>query len=144
MDRTGYGFTLAIDFDGTICEHKFPAIGEPKRSVKRVMKALHDAGCKIIIYSCRCNPSLPDFPKYQDEMEAWLKEQELPYDEIWKGIGKPIAHVYIDDRGIPFTGWADALNMVINLAKMPDKLKEDENAIQPVQEKDGKERNTTA
>lgn len=25
-------YIIAVDFDGTICENKYPAIGEPRRS----------------------------------------------------------------------------------------------------------------
>ena len=31
-------FTMAIDFDGTLCEDKFPEIGSPKQDVIDLVK----------------------------------------------------------------------------------------------------------
>jgi len=114
---------LIIDFDGTICENKFPAIGEPKPQAIEVMQALDKAGFKIVIHTCRANPEISGQKKsdqYIKEMEDWLKENKIPYDEVWRGVGKPIGHLYIDDHAFPFTGWGatlDALLTMVNYIK---------------------------
>jgi hypothetical protein len=109
---------LIVDFDGTICEHAFPAIGEPKPKAVEVMQALDKAGFKIIIHTCRSNPEISGQEKsdqYIKEMEDWLKEKQIPYDEVWRGTGKPIGHLYIDDHAIPFTSWDAALDMILTM-----------------------------
>lgn len=47
-------YTLCVDFDGTIVEHKFPEIGELKAGVKEAMLKLHDH-FDIVISSCRAS-----------------------------------------------------------------------------------------
>lgn len=117
---------LIIDFDGTICEHQFPEIGEPKEKAIEVMQALDKAGFKIVIHTCRANPSIGGqeaSDKYVQEMEDWLKENKIPYDEVWRGIGKPIGHLYIDDHALPFLGWAVTLEGILKMMGLMKKSK---------------------
>ena len=44
---------LALDFDGTIVEHKFPDIGALKPNVVGVINQLFNEGYYIIIWTCR-------------------------------------------------------------------------------------------
>ena len=44
---------IVIDFDGTICEHKFPDIGEPMPGVKEALETLKKSGFRIIVHTCR-------------------------------------------------------------------------------------------
>lgn len=47
--------TIAVDFDGTLCENGFPEIGEPKPLVIEYIKRQAAAGAHIILYTCREN-----------------------------------------------------------------------------------------
>lgn len=47
------GKVIAVDFDGTLCENKFPEIGEPKKDIIDAVKKLRQQGNKIILWSCR-------------------------------------------------------------------------------------------
>ena len=49
MEKT----SIVIDFDGAICEHKFPDIGEPTPDVGEALETLKKAGYRIIIHTCR-------------------------------------------------------------------------------------------
>jgi hypothetical protein len=112
---------LMIDFDGTICENKFPEIGEPKPKAIEVMQALDKSGFKIVIHTCRANPEIAgqeESNRYIKEMEDWLKENKIPYDDVWKGVGKPIGHLYIDDNALPFLGWAVTLEGILTMMKL--------------------------
>lgn len=44
---------FAIDFDGTIVEHKYPEIGALKPSAKQVINELYGKGHYIIIWRSR-------------------------------------------------------------------------------------------
>jgi hydroxymethylpyrimidine pyrophosphatase-like HAD family hydrolase len=44
---------IAIDFDGTIVEHEFPAIGKLRDNAFEVLKRLKKQGHKLILWTCR-------------------------------------------------------------------------------------------
>lgn len=85
-----------IDFDGTIC----PNSGNPPSPhCIRVINSLKAHNHQIVIYSCRSNPEcVEDYVVATDEMIAYLKEYNIPYDSI--RYGKPFFNHYIDDRNI--------------------------------------------
>ena len=95
---------IAVDFDGTLCEDKWPEIGEPKQNVIDYIKAEHAAGSKIILWTCR---------EGTDLLKAimWCMKQRLIFDavnenlpEIIEQFGgdrrKIFAHEYIDDKAV--------------------------------------------
>ncbi len=98
--------TVAVDFDGTIVEHRFPNIGPLKPGAVEAIKKLYQK-YEIVISSCRAstifNPNGPGTSKAYLEMVEFLKENGIPYDRIDDGTeGKIVAIAYIDDRAIPF------------------------------------------
>jgi len=95
--------TIIIDFDGTVVDHKFPDIGKLKPGVKEAFETL-SRRYRIIVSSCRNNPTLSSHSLYLNKMVAFLKEEGLmQYCTVDMGTrGKPIAVAYIDDRGIEF------------------------------------------
>lgn len=97
---------LAVDFDGTICEHAYPSIGPLKEGVVEALKELQKY-YYILVYSCRSSFWFPEEFKYRDlvmaAMKGFLDEEGVPYDEIDDGTkGKPFAVYYIDDKAIHF------------------------------------------
>lgn len=71
---------IAIDFDGTIVEDKYPKIGKLRSGAKRVINKLFDNGHKIIIWTCRCDQHLRCDDKY--EMIRFLIENEINFDRV--------------------------------------------------------------
>ena len=57
----------------------------------------------IIIYTAR------GWAEY-NVTKAWLDDQGMAYDAIH--MGKPIAHVWIDDRAIQFKNWKQTLDQL--------------------------------
>lgn len=118
---------IAIDFDGTLCDHQFPSIGPMKPGARDAVARLKSLGFYIIIWTCRTchwnyevfggDPTTHTFdrPAVKD-MIAWLAANEIPYDEIDDGSrGKPLADLYIDDKAIRFdenTNWFTIANAV--------------------------------
>jgi hypothetical protein len=118
---------IAIDFDGTLCQHQFPTIGEPQIGVKEAVERLKALGFYILIWSCRTShwnyevfggdPSIHPFERpHVKAMKDWLDANGIPYDEIDDGSrGKPLADFYIDDKAVRFdenTNWFTIANNV--------------------------------
>ena len=94
---------IAVDFDGTLCENKWPEIGEPNTELLHYLKDRKDAvGAKLILWSCRTGERL-------EEAVQWCAKHGLKFDavnanlpEIIEQFGgdtrKIVADVYIDDR----------------------------------------------
>ena len=105
---------IVVDFDGTICEHKFPDIGEPMPGVKEALDTLKNAGFQVIIHSCRTASYWKNIlPGNQIKLvEGFMKYHKLPYDSIWTP-DKPIAAAYIDDKAIRFNNnWKDIVDNI--------------------------------
>jgi hypothetical protein len=101
---------IAIDFDGTIVEHKYPAIGELLPHAKEVINYLYNKEHCIIIWTCRY------LRKDLMAIIRFLRHNGIKYCAInnnspcvklgfypWPKI---YADVYIDDRNLGgFPGW---------------------------------------
>lgn len=113
--------TIAVDFDGTICDHAFPHIGKIKSGVKEALTIFKELGYLICIWSCRTchyhydifggNETIPTLERERVvEMIQFLKDNEIPYDFIDDGSkGKPSADFYIDDKAIRYQNNWDAI-----------------------------------
>jgi hypothetical protein len=101
--------TIVVDLDGTICEHRFPAFGEPIAGAREALQRLKRAGYWIIIHTFRTSSYYRKTGTYDPEVNspeavsAYLEHHRIPFDEIWMH-DKPVAVAYIDDRGIRLVG----------------------------------------
>lgn len=101
--------TIAVDFDGTLCENKFPDIGAPKPLVIEYIKRQAAAGAHIILYTCRENGTKRNL---LDEALQFCAEQGIKLyavnenpdntfpEEYGTSFGgrKVFADIYIDDK----------------------------------------------
>lgn len=100
--------TVAVDFDGTIVEHKYPEIGKEIPFAIDTLKKLADSGHRIILWTVREGELLDKAVEYcrKRGLEFYAVNSEYPNSE-WKrdGISRKVtADMYIDDRnlgGIP-------------------------------------------
>jgi len=115
---------VAVDFDGTLCEYAFPDCGPPRQEIIEALRRLRTEGWRIIIHSARVNSEWPE-PGRTEKCEAmvlYLVTYDVPFDEVWglaferistdegtqgyqwwfepRLTGKPVAHVYLDDRAV--------------------------------------------
>lgn len=109
--------TIAVDFDGVIVDFAFPKIGKLKKGAKEALTLLKKMGAFIIIHSARTDmtftPNISKIPL--QEMISFLQQNNIPYDIIWQLPGKPVADIYIDDKGLRFTNWAETLKTILSL-----------------------------
>jgi hypothetical protein len=93
---------IAVDFDGTLCENKWPEIGMPNEELIEYLKKRQANGEKLILWTNRVGNRL-------DEAVKWSAEKGLVFDavnenlpEIVEAFGvdsrKIFANEYIDDR----------------------------------------------
>jgi hypothetical protein len=107
--------TLVVDLDGTICEHRYPAFGEPIAGAREALQRLKEAGYWIIIHTVRTSSYYQQVQMYDTEINspevvrAYLERHQIPFDEIWLH-DKPVAMAYIDDRGMRLVGDAKKSN----------------------------------
>ncbi len=93
---------IAIDFDGTIVEHKYPDIGNPVPGAIEWMKRWQSAGAKLILYTMRSDGS--DGPTLTQAVEYCRRHgiefygvNSNPTQAKWTQSPKAYAHVYVDD-----------------------------------------------
>ena len=109
MHNTPHRGAIVVDLDGTICEHRYPAFGEPIAGAKEALQRLKAAGFWIVIHSVRTSSAFQAAGLYEadvnspEAVSAFLQRQEIPYDEIWMH-DKPLAIAYIDDRSMRLVG----------------------------------------
>ena len=111
--------TICIDFDGVIHDYSKGWLGvdvfyKPLPGAIEGTARLRLKGWTIIIFTTR-----NDTPAFR----KWLEENHITYDYInlnpnqpvGSDKGKLIADVYLDDRGICFTGdWNEAIDQVLS------------------------------
>ena len=106
---------IAVDFDGTLCENKFPEIGEPNNKLITYLKARQAMGEKLILWTCRIDEML-------DNAVRWCRNKGLIFDAVNENLPNVIAEFgtdtrkifaneYIDDRNawLPTEGRTDIL-----------------------------------
>lgn len=98
---------LAIDFDGTIAEHRFPQIGVPVPGAFEWMKKFQEAGALLILLTMRSDRGdsggnyLADAIEFcrKHGVEFWAHNTN-PEQETWTGSRKVYAHAYVDDAAV--------------------------------------------
>ncbi len=92
--------TIAIDFDGTLCENNYPEIGKPIRRVFKEAKKRKNEGCALILWTCREG-------KLLENAIAFCKEQGLEFDAVNENLPERIEKYGDDPRKIGATEYWD-------------------------------------
>lgn len=109
--------TIAVDFDGTIVEHRYPEIGKEKPFAIQCLKQLQQEGNRLILWTSREGKLLEDAVAFCHErgLDFYAVNSNQPDDALFKyPSAKVIADVYIDDRnlgGIP-DDWGAIYEMI--------------------------------
>lgn len=114
--------TIAVDFDGTIVEHKYPEIGKEKAFAIETLKDLQAEGHKLILWTSREGKLLEDAVAFCKERGLTFYAVNSQYPEKYmfkKSEGrKVVADLYIDDRnlgGLP--DWGGIYEMVSGMRR---------------------------
>ena len=101
--------TVAVDFDGTIVEDRWPEIGELIPGAVITLHRLHNEGHRVILWTCRCGNRLT-------EAVNFMLRNGLPFDRINENLDEAImayggnsrkvsADMYIDDKNSDGVDW---------------------------------------
>ena len=133
---------IAVDFDGTIVEHKYPAIGGPEipfaiDTLKKLAADRH----KLILWSVREGKLLEEAVEFcrQRGLEFYAVNRDYPEEE--KGQNNHYSRklkvdLFIDDRnlgGLP--DWGTIYEMVTKKLSYEDLLDRYENDAEPEENK---------
>ncbi len=121
---------IAVDFDGTIVEHEYPAIGKEKLFAFRTLKELEKKGVRLILWTFRSGRELDEAVEYcrQNGIEFYAVNKNYPEEEMSDSISRKIdADIFIDDRNLGgFPGWSEVWQI---LFPFDQQLKEAEKRI---------------
>jgi len=96
---------IAVDFDGTLCENKWPEIGRPNYAlIAHLLREQHKNGARIILWTCRDGDMLVNAVK-------WCSGYGLHFDAVNDNVPEAIekfgsnsrkifADVYYDDKAL--------------------------------------------
>jgi hydroxymethylpyrimidine pyrophosphatase-like HAD family hydrolase len=102
---------IAVDFDGTIVEHKYPAIGKEMLFAFATLKELQKKGHKLILWTFRAGDTLTDAVEYcrKNGVEFYAVNKNYPEEVMTDSISRKInADIFIDDRNVGgFLGWSE-------------------------------------
>ncbi len=109
---------IAVDFDGTIVEDRYPKIGKPKRFAFDTLKELQRRGHLLILWTYRTGELLDEAVEFcrKNGVEFYAVNANYP-DEVFdpdQSSRKILADIYIDDRNLGgFPGWGAVWQMLI-------------------------------
>lgn len=95
---------IAIDFDGCICENKWPGCGRPNLKVIEEAKRERALGTKLILWTCRSGDDLEEAVRYCDRyglhFDAVNDNVQERKDEYMDNCRKVWADEYWDDHAV--------------------------------------------
>ncbi|MFA8436774.1 MAG: BT0820 family HAD-type phosphatase [Marinifilaceae bacterium] len=107
---------IAVDFDGTIVEHRYPALGREIPFATETLKMLQKRGHRLILWTYRSGKKLDEALTFcrAKGLEFYAVNKNYPEEEFDGLISRKInADLYIDDRnlgGLP--NWGEIYQMV--------------------------------
>ena len=119
---------IAVDFDGTIVEHRYPNIGEEKPFAIETLKMLIRDHHQLILWSVREGELLDEAVQWCRErgVEFWAVNRDYPEEDPRHNqhfSRKLKADIFIDDRhlgGLP--DWGTIYEMITKHQTWQDKI----------------------
>ena len=108
---------IAVDFDGTIVEHRYPEIGKTMLFAFETLKELQKRQHELILWTYRAGQELDDAVEFcrKHGIEFYAINKNFPEEEFDEAtISRKInADVFIDDRNVGgFPGWSKIWEML--------------------------------
>lgn len=92
---------IAVDFDGTCVDHRYPEIGPEAPGAVDTLRKLNNTKHKLILWTMRSGKEL-------QEAVDWFKKNNIvlfgiqnnPTQSTWTSSPKCFANIYIDDAAL--------------------------------------------
>jgi len=94
---------IAVDFDGTIVEHKYPELGDEIPFAIETLKLLQKEGHQLILWTYRSGKELDEAVKYCRNLglEFYAINKSYPEEIFDNSVSRKVnADIFIDDRNI--------------------------------------------
>lgn len=91
---------IAVDFDGTLCENKWPEIGAENKTVISELLQAQSEGAKLILWTCREGEML-------EAAVAWCYDRGIQFDAVNENLPHRIELFGTDPRKIGATEYWD-------------------------------------
>ena len=119
---------IAVDFDGTIVEHRYPDIGKDILFAFETLHALQKQKHLLVLWTYRSGKELDEAVEYcrQNGIEFYAVNKSYPEEEFNETYAsrKIEADIFIDDRNIGgMLGWGEIYHL-INPEEQPDLQRE--------------------
>ena len=101
---------IAVDFDGTIVEHRYPDLGKEIPFAFESLKLIQNQGHELILWTYRSGKELAEAVEYcrTNGLKFYAVNKSYPEEVFDESISRKInADIYIDDRnfgGLPDWG----------------------------------------
>jgi len=107
---------IAVDFDGTLVEHRYPAIGKEILFAFETLRELQKQKHQLILWTIRSGKELDEAIEFCKErgIEFYAINNSYPEEKFDGTSSRKIqADVYIDDRNIGgLPGWGEIWHML--------------------------------
>lgn len=107
---------IAVDFDGTIVEHRFPSIGRIRPFAFETLLELQAKSHKLILWTHRSGRLLEEAVEFcrENGLTFYAVNKNYPEEKWYEHDSRKIlADLYIDDRnlgGVP--SWGEIFRMI--------------------------------
>lgn len=112
---------IAVDFDGTIVDDKYPGIGSAKIFAFDTLKELQGKGHRLILWTYRCGERLDEAVEFcrKNGLEFYAVNKSYPEEKFDGKVSRKInADIFIDDRNVGgLHGWGETYQLLLNTTK---------------------------
>jgi hypothetical protein len=110
------GIKIAVDFDGTIVDHEYPAIGKEKLFAFQTLKELNKMGANLILWTFRTGKELNEAVEFcaRNGVDFYAVNKNYPEEVFDETVSRKIdADIYIDDKNVGgFPGWSEIWQII--------------------------------
>lgn len=115
---------IAVDFDGTIVQNKYPKIGKPLPFAFETLKMLQNEGHRLVLWTVRTGTSLQEAVDFcrQNGLEFYAVNEAYEGEHVKNR--KLNADIFIDDRNVGgLLQWGEIYQLITGKGKLPEPKK---------------------